>query len=96
MFLFLLCQYKELDLDLFSKLNFIKSHYLISVLLFQDLEGGDIFAYYHPQDLPYLKQVYEAIMAEQVSVGLLLFMVFRGQQSSIFHYHSHRLNVKNV
>jgi hypothetical protein len=33
------------------------------------LEGGDIFAYYHPQDLPYLKQVYEAIMAEQVIVG---------------------------
>jgi hypothetical protein len=30
------------------------------------LEGGDIFGYYHPQDLPYLKEVYEAIMAEQV------------------------------
>ncbi len=71
-------------------LNSIKSRYLISLLLFQDLEGGDIFAYYHPQDLPYLKQVYEAIMAEQVSVGILLFMIFRGQQSLIFLDHLHR------
>ncbi len=31
----------------------------------QDMEGSDIFAYYHPQDLPYLKEVYESIMTDQ-------------------------------
>ena len=35
--------------------------------IFQDLEGSDIFSYYHPHDLPYLKQVYEAVVSEQVS-----------------------------
>ncbi len=30
------------------------------------MEGSDVFQYYHPQDLPYLKEVYEAVMTEQV------------------------------
>ena len=41
----------------------------------QDLEGGDIFAYYHPQDLSYLKEVYEAIMAEQVRALSIMILI---------------------
>ncbi len=37
-----------------------------SVCPLQDMEGSNIFDYYHPQDLPYLKEVYEAVMTEQV------------------------------
>ena len=31
----------------------------------QDMERSDVFSYYHPQDLRYLKQVYDTIMLEQ-------------------------------
>lgn len=31
----------------------------------QDMEGSDIFSYYHPEDLPYLKQAYDTVMLEQ-------------------------------
>ena len=36
----------------------------------QDMERSDVFSYYHPQDLPYLKQVYETIMLEQVTMQM--------------------------
>lgn len=31
----------------------------------QEMEGSDIFSFYHPGDLPYLKEVYENLMADQ-------------------------------
>ena len=31
----------------------------------QDIENSDIFSYYHPKDIPYLKEVYNTVVRQQ-------------------------------
>ena len=45
----------------------------------QDMERSDVFSYYHPEDLPYLKQVYQSIMLEQVTMLMTALKVLSSQ-----------------